>query len=112
MKKEKLLLFSAGIEIMLIICIALANLNPTPVLYFLFYNLMYGLIFSFFIPLYYLYKEKELPASVGIKKPGIRQFIVLACFVAFSVGGQLIPKIAAGEQIPWHLLPMGIARLL
>lgn len=34
MKKEKLLLFSAGIEIMLIICIALANLNPTPVLYF------------------------------------------------------------------------------
>lgn len=112
MKKEKLLLFSAGIEIMLIICIALANLNPTPVLYFLFYNLMYGLIFSFFIPLYYLHKEKELPASVGIKKPGIRQFIVLACFVAFSVGGQLIPKIAAGEQIPWHLLPMGIAPLI
>ncbi len=112
MKKEKLLLFSVGIEIMLIICIALANLNPTPVLYFLFYNLMYGLIFSFFIPLYYLHKEKELPASVGIKKPGIRQFIVLACFVAFSVGGQLIPKIATGEQIPWHLLPMGIAPLI
>ncbi len=112
MKKEKLLLFSVGIEIMLIICIALANLNPTPVLYFLFYNLMYGLIFSFFIPLYYLHKEKELPASVGIKKPGIRQFIVLACFVAFSVGGQLIPKIAAGEQIPWRLLPMGIAPLI
>lgn len=112
MKKEKLLLFSVGIEIMLIICIALANLNSIPVLYFLFYNLMYGLIFSFFIPLYYLHKEKELPASVGIKKPGIRQFIVLACFVAFSVGGQLIPKIAAGEQIPWHLLPMGIAPLI
>ena len=112
MKKEKLLLFSVGIEIMLIICIALANLNPTPVLYFLFYNLMYGLIFSFFIPLYYLHKEKELPASVGIKKPSIRQFIVLACFAAFSVGGQLIPKIAAGEQIPWHLLPMGIAPLI
>ncbi len=112
MKKEKLLLFSVGIEIMLIICIALANLNPTPVLYFLFYNLMYGLIFSFFIPLYYLHKKKELPASVGIKKLGIQQFIVLACFVAFSVGGQLIPKIAAGEQIPWHLLPMGIAPLI
>ncbi len=112
MKKVKLLLFSVGIEIMLIICIALANLNPTPVLYFLFYNLMYGLIFSFFIPLYYLHKEKELPASVGIKKPSIRQFIVLVCFVAFSVGGQLIPKISAGEQIPWHLLPMGIMPLI
>jgi hypothetical protein len=44
-KKEKLLLFSVGTERMLIICIALASLNPAPVLYFLFYNLMYGLIF-------------------------------------------------------------------
>ena len=68
MKKEKLLLFSAGIEIMLIICIALANLNPTPALYFI--------------------------------------------FVAFSVGGQLIPKIVMGEQIPWYLLPIGIAPLI
>ena len=112
MKKVKLLLLSIGIEIMLIICIALANLNPTPALYFIFYNLMYGLIFSFFIPLYYLNKEKELPASVGIKKLGIRQFIVLICFVAFSVGGQLIPKIVMGEQIPWYLLPIGIAPLI
>lgn len=112
MRKEKFLLLTVGIEIMLIICIALANLNPTSVLYFLFYNLMYGLIFSFLIPLYYLHKEKELPASVGIKKPGIRQFSVLVCFVVFSVGGQLIPKIMAGEQIPWRLLPMGIVPLI
>lgn len=112
MKKEKLILFSIGIEIILIICIALANLNPMPVLYFIFYNLMYGLIFSFLIPLYYLYRQKELPASVGIKKMGVQQLVVLVCFVVFSVGGQLIPKIVAGEQIPWNLLPMGIMPLI
>ncbi len=109
---KKLFLFSVGIEIMLIICIALANLRPTPVWYFLFYNLLYGLLFSFFIPLFYLHKEKALPASVGIKKLGIRQFIVFVCFAAFSVGGQLIPKIVMGEPIPWSLLPMGIVPLI
>lgn len=112
MKKEKILLFSVGTEIMLIICIALANLNPIPILYFIFYNLMYGLVFSFLIPLFLLHKEKGSLISVGIKKPGIRQFIVLISFVMFSVGGQLVPKIVEGEIIPWHLLPMGIAPLI
>lgn len=112
MKKGKILLFSVGTEILLIICIALANLNPIPILYFIFYNLMYGLIFSFFIPLFFLHKENGLPASVGIKKLRLRQFIVLICFASFSVGGQLIPKIVEGEIIPWYLLPMGIAPLI
>ncbi len=112
MKKENLLLFSVSTEIMLIISIALANYNPTPILYFLFYNLVYGSIFSFYIPLYFLRKEKGSPASVGIKKLGTRQFVVLVFFVVFSVGGQLIPKMAAGERIPWRLLPMGVAPLI
>ena len=51
-------------------------------------------------------------AEVGFKKPGIRQWVVLAAFVVFSVGGQLIPKMAVGEQIPWRLLPMGIIPLI
>ena len=108
--KGKTLLISAGIEIMLIICIMAANLNPTPILYFIFYNLLYGLVFSLWIPLYCLYKENGVPASgrvlaeVGFKKPGIRQWVVLVAFVVFSVGGQLIPKMAVGEQIPWRLL--------
>ena len=116
--KGKTLLISAGIEIMLIICIIAANLDPTPILYFVFYNLLYGLIFSLLIPLYCLYKENGAPASsrvlaeVGFKKPGIRQWVVLFAFVVFSVGGQLIPKMAAGEQIPWRLLPMGIVPLI
>lgn len=109
--KGKTLLISAGIEIMLIICITAANLNPTPILYFIFYNLLYGLVFSLLIPLY-LSASGSVLAEVGFKKPGIRQWVVLATFVVFSVGGQLIPKMAVGEQIPWHLLPMGIVPLI
>ncbi|GFI48088.1 hypothetical protein IMSAGC019_03414 [Lachnospiraceae bacterium] len=109
--KGKTLLISAGIEIMLIICITAANLNPTPILYFIFYNLLYGLVFSLLIPLY-LSASGRVLAEVGLKKPGIRQWVVLAAFVVFSVGGQLIPKLAAGEQIPWRLLPMGIVPLI
>ena len=86
-EKGKTLLISVGIEIMLIICIMAANLNPTPILYYIFYNLLYGLVFSLLIPLCYLYKENGVPASgsvlaeVGFKKPGIRQCVVLAAFV-------------------------------
>ncbi len=116
--KGKTLLISAGIEIMLIICIIAANLNQAPILYFIFYNLLYGLVFSLLIPLHCLYKENGVSVSgsvlteVGFKKPGIRQWVVLVAFVVFSVGGQLIPKMAVGEQIPWHLLPMGIVPLI
>lgn len=114
----KTLLTSAGMEIMLIICITAANLNPTPILYFIFYNLLYGLVFSLFIPLYCLYKENGVSfsgsvlAEAGFKRLGIRQWVVLAAFVVFSVGGQLIPKMAVGGQIPWRLLPMGITPLI
>ncbi len=112
MRKGKIILFYIAVEVMLIICIALANLNPTPVLYFIFYNLMYGLVFSFLVPLYLLHKENRTWSSVGIKKPGIRQIVVLIAFVVFSIGGQLIPLAVAKEQIPWHLLPSGIVPLI
>lgn len=56
-RKREILLISAGIEMILIICILIANLNPTPVWYFIFYNLLYGLIFSFLVPLFYLWKK-------------------------------------------------------
>lgn len=112
MKKTKLILLCVVIEVMLITCVALANLNPTPIFYSLFYNFMYGLVFSFLCPLYFLYKQKGTLSSVGIKKMGTRQVVVLIVFVAFSIGGQLIPIIAAGGQIPWHLLPLGIVPLL
>ena len=112
MSKSKLILLCIVVEMMLIICVTLANVNPTPVIYFVFYNLAYGMVFSFLVPLYCLGKEKGTLSSVGIKKLGVRQFAVLNVFVAFSIGGQLIPMILAGEQIPWHLLPMGIVPLI
>lgn len=112
MRKSKLILLCIVIEVMLLICVTLANVNPTPALYFVFYNLAYGMFFSFLVPLYCLCKEKGTLSSVGIKKLGVRQFAVLIVFVAFSIGGQLIPMMLAGEQIPWHLLPMGIVPLI
>ena len=112
MKNSKLILFCITVEVMLTACVALANFNPAPVLYFLFYNFMYGLIFSFFAPLYFLSKEKGILYSIGIKKLGVRQFIVLIVFIVFSISGQLIPKIVADEQIAWNLLPMGIMPLI
>ena len=74
--KGKTPLISAGIEIMLIICITAANLNPTPILYFIFYNLLYGLVFSLLIPLYCLYKEtfyghSFMPGSAVCSRGGI-----------------------------------------
>ena len=112
MQKLKIIILCAALEIALITCVALANLNPTPVPYFVFYNLGYGIIFSFLVVLYFLRKEKASLASVGIKKPGARQFVVLGAYIVFSVGGQLIQKLFAGEQIPWQLLPMGIVPLI
>ncbi len=112
MRKSKLILLCIVVEVMLIICVTLANVNPTPALYFIFYNLAYGMIFSFLVPLYCLQKENGTLSSVGIKKLGMRQFVVLIAFVAFSIGGQLMPVMLAGEKIPWHLLPMGIVPLI
>ena len=95
MSKSKLILLCIVVEVMLISCVTLANVNPIPVLYFLFYNLAYGMVFSFLVPLYCLGKEKGTLSSVGIKKLGVRQFAVLIVFVVFSIGGQLIPMILA-----------------
>lgn len=111
-KKLKLFLYCVVIEILIIAFVTLANINPTPMLYFLFYNMLYGVGVSFLIPIFWLKKEKENVSSVGIKKLGVRQIIVLIAFVAFSVCGQLIPLMIAGEQIPWEVLPMGIVPLI
>ena len=80
MKESKFVLLCIVIEAMLILCITLANINPTTILYFTFYNLGYGLLFSILVPLYCLRKEKGIFSSVGIKKLGVRQFVVLIVF--------------------------------
>ncbi|MBR3813878.1 MAG: CPBP family intramembrane metalloprotease [Spirochaetaceae bacterium] len=112
MQKIKLLFLCVGMEILLIVFVAIANFKPAPVLYFVFYNLGYGVLSSCLLVLYLLRKEKASLASIGIKRLGARQFVVLGAYIVFSVGGQLIPKLFAGEQIPWQLLPIGIVPLI
>lgn len=111
MKKRNLLLFCCVSELAIIVLIAIANLFDN-FIYCIFYNLLYGLIVSIILPLSLLFKEKDDLSTVGIKKPEIRQIIVLFSFVAFSIGGQIIPKLIEGEQIIWNVLPIAILPLI
>lgn len=72
----------------------------------------YRLLFSFLIPLFLLRKEKNIFDFLGIKALGKKQVFILVVFIAFSVGGQIIPIVAKGGIIPWNLLPMGIVPLI
>ena len=49
MRKSKLIFLCIVVEVMLIICVTLANVNPTPALYFIFYNSMISSFFYFII---------------------------------------------------------------
>lgn len=112
MNKLKTIYLCIIIEIMLIACVAFANIYPAPLNYFFFYNILYGIVLSFLVPLFLLRKEKNMLDFIGLKPLGRKQIIVLVIFVAFSVGGQLIPIRAAGGTISWNLLPMGIIPLI
>lgn len=111
MGKKKILLCCAIIELAVIILIATACFFDNW-MYYIFYNLLYGIVVSVSIPVLVLIKEEKQLDEAGIKKLGRRQIAVLTVFVVFSVGGRLIPKMIAGEQIPWTILPVGIAPLI
>ncbi|MCI8502178.1 MAG: CPBP family intramembrane metalloprotease [Oscillospiraceae bacterium] len=111
-EKLKKIWFCVMVETALIACVALANLSLEPLHYFFFYNLLYGVLFSFLVPLLVLRKKKETLDLVGVKPLGKKQLLVLVLFVAFSVGGQLIPIVISGGVIPWNLLPMGVIPLI
>ncbi len=96
----------------MIACVGVANIYPNPLNYFLFYNILYGIVFSFVLPLFLLRKEENPFDFIGVKAVGKKQIIVLSIFVVFSVGGQIIPKVVNGEIISWNLLPMGIVPLI
>lgn len=109
--RKKLLLFCAISEMLIIMLIAISCML-TGFFFYLFYNFMYGIVVSLLFPLFFLSKEKQDLTAVGIKKVGCRQIIILAAFIAFSLGGQLIPKILTGENIAWERLPLGILPLI
>ena len=50
--------------------------------------------------------------EMGMKKLGGRQILVLCTFCLFSVGGQIIPKLAAGERLPWERLSIAVLPLV
>lgn len=110
--KIKTIFVASTLEILLVLCIGCANFLLKPIYYFCFYNVLFGIFFSFLIPLFLLRKEENVFDFTGIKKLGKKQIVILVIFVAFSIGGQLIPKAVKGEIIPWKLLPMGIIPLI
>lgn len=111
MEKKKLVLFCCAAELAMIALIALACLFESAA-YYLFYNLLYGLGVSVLLPLWMAAKRGEGLAEMGMKKLGGRQILVLCTFCLFSVGGQIIPKLAAGERLPWERLPIAVLPLV
>ena len=111
MNKFKILIFCVISELLVITFISVANMFDG-VLFGIFYNVLYGLVISTILPLFFLFTKKENFSSVGIRKMGTRQVIVLFAFVVFSIGGQLIPKVIEGEYIAWTVLPLAIAPLV
>ncbi len=110
-KKLEIILLCCICELAIIVFVSIADLFDNSI-YNLFYNLLYGIGVSVLLPLLILRKEKSTLDTVGIKKLGKRQFIVLFLFVAFSVGGQIIPKVVSGSTIQWNVLPIAILPLI
>lgn len=111
MNRKNILLFCVITEISLIAFIAVAC-KFEDFKFYLFYNFLYGIVVSLSVPLLLLYKEKQNLDAVGIKKPSRFQMLIMAAFVVFSIGGQIIPKIAAREHIAWEVLPIAILPLI
>lgn len=109
MKNYKFLLLSAVLMFLIITAISLANVAGNNYFY-LFYNLIYGLLLSTALPIYFTYKEKKTFYDLGIRKLKVRQFIVLFGFVIFSIGGQLINLDIT--KLRFDLLPVCIAPLI
>ena len=112
MNKIKTIFMASILEVLLVLCVGGANLLLKPIYYFCFYNILYGILLSFLIPLFLLRKEENVFDFLGIKTLGKKQIFILVVFVVFSVGGQIIPKAVNGEIIPWNLLPLGIVPLI
>lgn len=110
-KKLEVLLLCLLYELSIVAFVSIADLFDNSI-YNLFYNLLYGISISVLLPLLILRKENNTLKTVGIKKLGKRQIIVLISFVVFSVGGQIIPKVIGGETMRWNVLPIAILPLI
>ena len=94
MNKIKTIFMASTLEVLLVLCVGIANLLLKQLYYFCFYNVLYCILFSFLNPLFILRKEKNILDFLGIKALGKKQVFILVVFIAFSVGGQIIPIVA------------------
>jgi membrane protease YdiL (CAAX protease family) len=78
--------------------------------YYLFYNIVYGILLSTVLPLWLTYRESGTLESLGIKKLGKRQVLVIIGFVVFSIGGQFIPLDIS--SVDFSLLSVGVVPLI
>lgn len=99
MNKVKTIFAALTLEVLLVFCIGCANLLLKPIYYFCFYNVLYSILLSFLVPLFLLRKEENVFDFLGIKALGKKQIFILVVFIAFSVGGQIIPIAAKGGFI-------------
>ncbi len=60
MNKIKTIFMASILEVLLVLCVGGANLLLKPIYYFCFYNVLYGILFSFLIPLFLLRKEENV----------------------------------------------------
>ncbi|WP_425804001.1 CPBP family intramembrane glutamic endopeptidase [Desulfitobacterium sp. Sab5] len=109
-KKHIYLAQAALIIITIILSISLANAF-SGIKFYIFYNLIYGLLLSTALPLYFAYKNCESINNFGIKKIGIQQIIVLVTFDIMSIGGQYIPLIINSTPLHFELIPICIVPL-
>ena len=77
MNKLKTIFIAALFETALVLFVGCANLLLKPIYYYFFYNVMYGILFSFLIPLFLLRKEENVLNFLGIKVLGKKQIIIL-----------------------------------
>lgn len=111
MKRADVLIGTILIEFFVIISIAIANILGGNGFY-LFYNVVYGLVISTLVPIFIVYKKQETLTSIGIKKFGLRQACVVAIFIIFSIGGQFIPIVINSVNLEYELLKIGLLPLI
>ncbi len=98
-------------ELLLIAAIAMACAFSGLLFYF-FYNAIYGLLLSVLVPLIYVLRKKESAASLGIAPLRAKQTIVVSVFVVLSIGGQSIPLAIEGTGLQWNYLLIGFVPLV
>ncbi|MDR3593621.1 type II CAAX endopeptidase family protein [Clostridium sp.] len=109
-ERSNLLIISFTLMGMIILSVALGNFLGGIGNYF-FYQIIYCVVISVCIPIYYFRKEDNGDVSLlGIKKLRFIDYAIIIGFLVFSLGGSL--KSVKFQDINFALLPLSIAPLI